>query len=115
MILKATTRARQLSSHLLTFHSNQTLHASPAMGVSSPSNVDCEETDKNVQSKDDRGILNFVDPKDKSGEFKRQTSAFRNWVSPKPDAEFPAERDRYHLCTKGWPYARRERVLTRST
>ena len=42
-------------------------------------------------------ITNFVDPKDSSGEFKRQTSTFRNTVSRESGAEFPAERDRYHL------------------
>jgi hypothetical protein len=42
-------------------------------------------------------ILNWVDPKDKSGEFKRQTSVFRNWISKEPGAEFPPEKDRYHL------------------
>lgn len=41
------------------------------------------------------GILSYAD---KSGEFKRQTSQFRNWVSKESGAEFPAEKDRYHLC-----------------
>ena len=43
-------------------------------------------------------ITNWVDPKDKSGEFKRQSSVFRNWISNKSGAQFPAEKDRYHLC-----------------
>lgn len=34
---------------------------------------------------------------DKSGEFKRQQSAFRDFISSKPDAKFPAEKGRYHL------------------
>lgn len=42
-------------------------------------------------------ILNWVDPKDKSGEFKRQQSVFRNWISKESGAEFPPEKDRYHL------------------
>jgi glutathionyl-hydroquinone reductase len=42
-------------------------------------------------------ITNWVDPKDKSGEFKRGQSVFRNWVSKDKGAEFPAEKDRYHL------------------
>lgn len=33
----------------------------------------------------------------KDGSFKRQQSQFRNWIEAKPDAEFPAEKDRYHL------------------
>jgi hypothetical protein len=34
----------------------------------------------------------------KDGEFKRQQSQFRNFISKDPSAEFPAEKDRYHLC-----------------
>lgn len=36
-------------------------------------------------------------PGDKSGEFKRQTSSFRNFISKEPGAEFPAEKGRYHI------------------
>lgn len=43
----------------------------------------------------EKSILNWAD---KSGEFKRQQSAFRSWISSKPGAEFPPEKDRYHLC-----------------
>ncbi|KAH8912184.1 hypothetical protein BR93DRAFT_933238 [Coniochaeta sp. PMI_546] len=42
-------------------------------------------------------ITDWVKPGDKSGEFKRQQSSFRNFVSKKPGAEFPAEKGRYHL------------------
>lgn len=42
-------------------------------------------------------ITDWVKPGDKSGEFKRQQSVFRNFVSKKPGAEFPAEKGRYHL------------------
>jgi hypothetical protein len=42
-------------------------------------------------------ITDWVKPGDKSGEFKRQVSSFRNWISSDPDAEFPAEKGRYHL------------------
>lgn len=41
------------------------------------------------------GILSWADKS--TGEFKRQTSVFRNFISSKPDAEFPAEKGRYHL------------------
>ncbi|KAK5683845.1 S-glutathionyl-(chloro)hydroquinone reductase [Elasticomyces elasticus] len=47
-----------------------------------------------------KNILNWVDPKDKSGEFKRQQSTFRDWISSEEGAEFPAEKDRYHLCER---------------
>ena len=33
----------------------------------------------------------------KSGEFKRPDSIFRNFISKEPGAEFPPEKDRYHL------------------
>lgn len=42
-------------------------------------------------------ISNWVDPKDKSGEFKRGASVFRNHISREAGAEFPAEKGRYHL------------------
>jgi hypothetical protein len=42
-------------------------------------------------------ITDWVKPGDKSGEFKRQVSSFRNWISSDPNAEFPAEKGRYHL------------------
>lgn len=38
-----------------------------------------------------------MDPADKSGEFKRQVSSFRDWISNEPGAKFPAEKGRYHL------------------
>lgn len=41
------------------------------------------------------GILSWADKS--TGEFKRQSSVFRNFISSKPDAEFPAEKGRYHL------------------
>lgn len=44
-----------------------------------------------------KDILNWVDPKDKSGEFKRQQSTFRDLIKNEPGAEFPAEKGRYHL------------------
>lgn len=33
----------------------------------------------------------------KDGEFKRQSSQFRNFISRESGAEFPPEKDRYHL------------------
>ncbi|KAF2009990.1 hypothetical protein BU24DRAFT_428031 [Aaosphaeria arxii CBS 175.79] len=53
-------------------------------------------------------ILNWVKPGDNSGEFKRQVSVFRNWIENKPDAEFPAEKGRYHLYVSyACPWAHR--------
>lgn len=57
-------------------------------------------------------ILNWVDPKDKSGEFKRQTSVFRNFISNKPGAEFPPEKGRYHLYVSyACPWAHRTLIV----
>ncbi|KAK1759297.1 hypothetical protein QBC47DRAFT_292885 [Echria macrotheca] len=42
-------------------------------------------------------ITDWVKPGDKSGEFKRQQSSFRNFISAEPGARFPAEKGRYHL------------------
>lgn len=38
-----------------------------------------------------------MNPADKSGEFKRQVSSFRDWISNEPGAKFPVEKSRYHL------------------
>ncbi|EFX03788.1 cell wall biogenesis protein glutathione transferase [Grosmannia clavigera kw1407] len=57
-------------------------------------------------------ITDWVDPKDKSGEFKRQTSSFRDWIG-RPSEEggavqFPVEKDRYHLyVSTACPWATR--------
>lgn len=49
------------------------------------------------QTGNSQKITDWVNPNDKSGEFKRQQSVFRNWISRKPGADFPPEKDRYHL------------------
>jgi putative glutathione S-transferase len=57
-------------------------------------------------------ILNWVAPGDKTGEFKRQQSVFRSWIENKPDAEFPAEKDRYHLYVSyACPWAHRALIV----
>ncbi|KAI0871526.1 glutathione S-transferase [Hypoxylon argillaceum] len=53
-------------------------------------------------------ITNWVAPGDKSGEFKRQASSFRDWISDAPGAKFPAEKGRYHLYVSyACPWAHR--------
>ncbi|KAI0111971.1 glutathione S-transferase [Daldinia grandis] len=42
-------------------------------------------------------ITEWVKPGDTSGEFKRSSSSFRNWISTEPGARFPPEKGRYHL------------------
>jgi len=62
--------------------------------------------------KKESNILNWVSPSDKSGEFKRQTSVFRNFIENKSGAEFPAEKDRYHLYVSyACPWAHRTLIV----
>lgn len=42
-------------------------------------------------------MTDWVKPGDSSGEFKRQASSFRDFISADPGAKFPAEKGRYHL------------------
>ncbi|KAF2703599.1 glutathione S-transferase Gst3 [Pleomassaria siparia CBS 279.74] len=63
-------------------------------------------------SAEKNSILNWVLPSDKSGEFKRQVSVFRNFIEKKPGAEFPAEKDRYHLYVSyACPWAHRTLIV----
>ncbi|OQE27701.1 hypothetical protein PENSTE_c004G03193 [Penicillium steckii] len=58
-------------------------------------------------------ITDWVNPNDKSGEFKRQASVFRNFISREPGAEFPPEKGRYHLYVSyACPWAHRT-LITR--
>ncbi|KAI0165666.1 ubiquitin-activating enzyme E1 1 [Xylariaceae sp. FL1272] len=53
-------------------------------------------------------ITDWVAPGDKSGEFKRQVSTFRDWISHEPGAKFPPEKGRYHLFVSyACPWAHR--------
>ena len=62
------------------------------------------------QSSDKNSILNWAD--NKTGLFKRPESIFRNFVSSAPDAEFPAEKDRYHLYVSyACPWAHRVLIV----
>lgn len=48
----------------------------------------------------------------KDGEFKRQVSSFRDWVSTEEGAKFPAEKDRYHLYVSyACPWAHRALIV----
>jgi glutathionyl-hydroquinone reductase len=50
-----------------------------------------------VQSGVASKITDWVRLDDKTGEFKRGQSVFRDFISKKPGAEFPPEKGRYHL------------------
>jgi len=52
---------------------------------------------KDSKDSKDSKVTDWVKPGDSSGEFKRQVSSFRDFISPDPDAKFPAEKGRYHL------------------
>lgn len=66
-----------------------------------------------MSTNDDKSnILNWVSPNDKSGEFKRKPSVFRNFISSEAGAEFPAEKDRYHLYVSyACPWAHRALIV----
>lgn len=58
-------------------------------------------------------ITDWVTPNDKSGEFKRQVSSFRSWISRESGAEFPPEKGRYHIYVSyACPWAHRT-LITR--
>mmetsp|Transcript_7933 Transcript_7933/g.16618 ORF Transcript_7933/g.16618 Transcript_7933/m.16618 type:complete len:407 (+) Transcript_7933:110-1330(+) len=44
-----------------------------------------------------KGVRTALDEVSKTGEFKRIESGYRNWIKNDPNAQFPAEKDRYHL------------------
>lgn len=54
------------------------------------------------------GITEWVSSSDKSGEFKRQVSSFRDFISREPGAKYPPEKGRYHLYVSyACPWAHR--------
>ena len=60
--------------------------------------------------KEEKNILNWADKS--TGEFKRQQSTFRDFISYKPGAEFPAEKGRYHLyISYACPWAHRTLIV----
>ncbi|KAK5135271.1 hypothetical protein LTR08_005373 [Meristemomyces frigidus] len=62
-----------------------------------------------MASEDKKSILNWAG---KDGEFKRQSSTFRDWISSEPGAKFPAEKDRYHLYVSyACPWAHRALIV----
>ncbi|OJI99118.1 hypothetical protein ASPVEDRAFT_123807 [Aspergillus versicolor CBS 583.65] len=68
---------------------------------------------RNMATGNSGKITDWVNPTDKSGEFKRQASVFRNWISREPGAQFPPEKDRYHLYVSyACPWAHRT-LITR--
>ncbi|PWY89026.1 ubiquitin-activating enzyme E1 [Aspergillus heteromorphus CBS 117.55] len=114
LMFSALSRVHQVSRHILqprvlarfppsATHNSSILSAPPIV----PSLT------RNMATNTSKKITDWVDPKDKSGEFKRQTSTFRNWISSEPGAEFPPEKGRYHLYVSyACPWAHRT-LITR--
>jgi putative glutathione S-transferase len=50
-----------------------------------------------LQASNGGKVTDWVKPGDTSGEFKRQVSSFRDWISRDANAKYPAEKGRYHL------------------
>ncbi len=62
----------------------------------------------------DRQSLNYRAGYDEEGAFVRRESAFRRWVTPDADAEFPAQAGRYHLYVSlACPWAHRAVIMRR--
>ncbi|ORY02051.1 glutathione S-transferase omega-like 2 [Clohesyomyces aquaticus] len=102
-MLSALGRLKSLSNHFYRSVGVATYLSSPASRTFSTARMDKKDS-----------ILNWVTPGDKSGEFKRQASVFRNWIEKKPDAEFPAEKGRYHLYVSyACPWAHRTLIVRR--
>lgn len=57
---------------------------------------------------------NSLKSDEKSGEFIREQTTFRNWIKNDPSAEFPAEAGRYHLyISRACPWAHRTAIMRR--
>lgn len=51
---------------------------------------------------------------EKTGEFHRKASKFRDWIKDEPDAKFQPEKDRYHIyISRACPWAHRTAILRR--
>ncbi|GAB1318731.1 S-glutathionyl-(chloro)hydroquinone reductase [Madurella fahalii] len=53
--------------------------------------------DTPAASSEGNKITDWVKPGDTTGEFQRQQSSFRNWISREKGAQYPPEKGRYHL------------------
>ncbi|PYH43961.1 glutathione S-transferase family protein [Aspergillus saccharolyticus JOP 1030-1] len=109
-MFKALPRIRQLSQHIVQLNFPARFPNLPSSGLSAPIFLSSTRT---MATDTSSKITDWVNPADKSGEFKRQTSAFRNFISSEPGAEFPPEKGRYHLYVSyACPWAHRT-LITR--
>ncbi|RMD43803.1 hypothetical protein DV735_g1369, partial [Chaetothyriales sp. CBS 134920] len=71
-----------------------------------------DQSEEDVEIPKMTSITDWVKPSDKSGEFKRQQSQFRNWIKNESGAEFAPEKDRYHLyISYACPWAHRTLIV----
>ncbi|RAL14966.1 E1 ubiquitin-activating protein ubaA [Aspergillus homomorphus CBS 101889] len=113
LMFTALPRIRQLSQHFLQPRVYAGFSQAPSSVLSAPSPPAIISSARTMATNDSGKITDWVNPADKSGEFKRQTSAFRNFISSKPGAEFPPEKGRYHLYVSyACPWAHRT-LITR--
>lgn len=93
-----------------TFSSSQSL---PTSAAASTTTAKMSHTATSSKEDEAHRITDWVKPGDKSGEFKRQESKFRNWISKEEGARFPPEKGRYHLYVSyACPWAHRT-LITR--
>ncbi|KAK9567373.1 S-glutathionyl-(chloro)hydroquinone reductase [Aspergillus fumigatus] len=112
-MLAALPRTQLFSRHILRSITTDGFHRSPATYGSSNILRQPLLPIRNMATSSAGKITDWVDPKDKSGEFKRQQSVFRNFISREPGAQFPPEKDRYHLYVSyACPWAHRT-LITR--
>ncbi|KAI0415429.1 glutathione S-transferase [Xylaria grammica] len=79
-----------------------------AFGVEKKKGLDSCVLVQSRMASTDKKITDWVLPGDKSGEFKRQASSFRDWISDAPGAKYPPEKGRYHLYVSyACPWAHR--------
>ncbi|KAL4893525.1 ubiquitin-activating enzyme E1 [Aspergillus ambiguus] len=103
LMFPALRRSRLISQHI--WHSNPAPTCRVIPIVSAPPL-------RNMATGNANKITDWVNPNDKSGEFKRQQSVFRNWISREPGAQFPPEKDRYHLYVSyACPWAHRTLIV----
>jgi putative glutathione S-transferase len=95
----------------LTVLLNMSKTASPILTASLPRNSASDASKPVTNTFFARTAL---DESGDKGEFKRVDASWRNWVKKEPDAQFPAEKDRYHLFVAyACPWAHRT-LMTRA-
>lgn len=99
-------------NHKIITKSNTTTSKNMSVRPSIPRFSHPQTKNSNTNPTKQESQKNILSWADKSGEFKRQQSSFRNFISKDPGAEFPAEKDRYHLYVSyACPWAHRALIV----